>query len=83
MTDNELYVTLDDGSEVKCEILFTFDSEDYGKSYVFYTVPGNDEEVYVSSYDEEGNLFWVEDEAELEMANEVLGTFIDDEGDEE
>ena len=35
--ENEKIVVLKDGKEVECDILFTFDSEDTGKSYIGYT----------------------------------------------
>jgi len=74
---------MDDGSEVTGEILFTFTSEDFGKNYVLYQLPGDEEQVHVSSYTDEGDLYEVESEEELEMINEVLGAFLEDEGAEE
>ena len=35
MDTNTLFVTTEDGQEKQMEILFTFDSDEYGKSYVF------------------------------------------------
>lgn len=48
MEDKEMYFTvlMDDGEEVLCEILFTFESEMTNKKYIVYT----DSEV-----DDEGN----------------------------
>lgn len=48
MEDGEMYFTvlMDDGEEVLCEILFTFESEMTNKKYIVYT----DSEV-----DDEGN----------------------------
>ncbi len=83
MNEKKFYITMDDGSEVTAEILFTFTSEDFGKNYVLYQLPGDEEQVYVSSYTDEGDLYEVESEEELEMINEVLGAFLEDEGAEE
>lgn len=80
MNENELSIILEDGTEVLCEILFTFHSEDYDKNYVLYS-PFDDEEgsVYASCYVETedglGELEEVTDDEEWEMIEEVLSTF--------
>ncbi|MEA5026559.1 MAG: DUF1292 domain-containing protein [Erysipelotrichaceae bacterium] len=84
MDTNKMFIVDKDGKEIEVDILFTFENEQYGKQYVLYQDPnGNDEEVYVSSYDDEGNLIAVEDESELAMINEVLGAFNNEEETEE
>ena len=40
---NTIKVTNDRGEEVVCDILFTFDSEETGKSYIVYTDNTKDE----------------------------------------
>ena len=40
---NTIKVTNDNGEEVVCDILFTFDSEETGKSYIVYTDNSKDE----------------------------------------
>ncbi len=80
MDTNKMFIIDEEGNEIEVDILFTFDSELYGKKYVLYQNPnGDQEEVFVSSYDDEGNLNSVEDEEELAMVEEVLGAFIDEE----
>ena len=48
----------DEGKEIECEILFTFDSDETKKSYIVYTDNTLDEEgstkVYASVYDPTG-----------------------------
>ena len=79
-----MFIVDKDGTEIEVEILFTFENEEYGKQYVLYVNPnGNPEDVFVSSYDDEGNLNVVEDEEELAMVEEVLGAFTDEEETEE
>ena len=34
--ENNITVVDDEGNEQFCEVLFTFDSEEFGKSYVLY-----------------------------------------------
>ena len=40
---NTIRVTNDKGEEVVCDILFTFDSDETGKSYIVYTDNSKDE----------------------------------------
>jgi len=76
MDDNKIYITTADNQEKEMTILFTFDSEEYGKSYVlFYDEESNDDEVFCMSYDEHGNLNQVSDDAEWEMIEEMLEVF--------
>ena len=48
-------ITNEEGKEMTCEVLFTFDSEETGKNYIVYTDNTKDEEgnikVYASIYD--------------------------------
>lgn len=50
-------ITNDEGKEVECEVLFTFESDETGKNYMVYTDNTTDEEgntkVYASIYDPE------------------------------
>ena len=87
---NHEHITIvdEDGNEELFEILFTFDSEDFGKSYVLIYpagVPEGDEvELQAYSYLEnedgtEGDLQPIETEKEWDMIEEVLNTFMEDE----
>jgi uncharacterized protein YrzB (UPF0473 family) len=85
----------ENGEEHVCEVIFTFDSEEFGKSYVLYHVLGEndvdeDEEVeihasaFVPSEDnEDGELMPIEDDAEWEMIEEMLNTFLAEEEEDE
>lgn len=84
----ENYITAydDEGQEVKLNILFTFTSEDFDKSYVvvYEDNDSNQEEVelqaysYVEESDSNGQLHAIETEEEWDMVEEVLGAFIED-----
>lgn len=79
LDSNSLYVTDEFGNEKRMTILFTFDSADYGAQYVVFQDPESDEEnVFASRYDEEGNLFPIESDEEWEMVEEVINTFAED-----
>ena len=73
MEQNSIIITDDDGKEVEMQILLTFEAND--KKYVVVHPKGNEDEIYGFVYDEEGNLFVVENEEELSMIEEVVGSF--------
>lgn len=82
MSDNTIIITKADGSEITCDILFTFHSDETDKDYVLY-VESNDEEghVYASSFVDEdgliGELHEIPESSEEEwaMIEEVLNAF--------
>lgn len=88
MEENTFKVTNEEGVEETFEVVLTFKSEETGRSYVIYKLPGEDEEeVFAAIYDEEakdgGNLIQIETEEEFDMVEEVLNSFLDDEEKEE
>lgn len=77
---NSLYVTDEDGNEKRMVILFTFDSDDYGKQYVVFQDPDGDEsEIYASAYTDDGELTPIDTDEEWDMVQEVINTFASDE----
>ena len=86
MQEQDNIITLVDelGNEKEFEILLTFENEDTNKKYVYYFDPSiaDEEEIemYVSVYDDEGNIFEIEDPEEAEMVEEVYNTFLDESG---
>ena len=91
LDENQLTVIDENGNELLCEILFTFASDDYNKSYVVYYPVGAEHEdadgnvdLHVSAYipsnnNEGGELLPVETDAEWDMIEEVINTFLADE----
>lgn len=84
----------ENGNEQLCNVLFTFESEEFGKSYVLYYPIGAEEdeneeiEIHASSFTpnengEDGDLLPIESEAEWDMIEEMLNTFLDNEEEEE
>ena len=84
------YITVvdEEGNESLYEILFTFESEDFNKSYVIVYPAGMiyEEEVELQAYSYQenedgtaGELQGIESEEEWDMIDEVLNTFLDDE----
>jgi len=93
MENNENRLTFIDeqGNEVLCEILFTFNSEEFNKNYVlFYPVGSEDEngniEVMAASYIETedgtcGELQEITTDAEWELIEEMLQSFSEEDCD--
>lgn len=76
-------VTDENGKDIQCEIIMTFDSDEFGKSYVVYQVVGDESgEYYAASFNpedgDEGRLFEVETEAEWDFIEEVLESYLED-----
>lgn len=91
--ENNITIVDDNGNEQLCEVLFTFDSDKFNKSYVLYypiSTEGDDEEIeiHASSYtpsedNQDGELQPIETEEEWDMIEEMLNTYLDEEGDED
>ena len=78
---NSFKVINDRGEEILCDILFTFDSEETGKSYIVYTDNTKDErgniQVYASIYDpnaENQKLEPITTDAEWKVIETILNT---------
>ncbi|GIN38597.1 MULTISPECIES: DUF1292 domain-containing protein [Heyndrickxia] len=95
MEHGEKHITVidEDGNEQLYEVLFTFESEEFGKSYVLYFPVGAEEddneeiEIHASSFiqkedGEEGDLQPIETEEEWDMIEEMLNTFLDEQEEE-
>lgn len=81
MTNESMSFTVldENGVETKCDVLFTFDSEETGKSYIVYTdnsvdVDGNTK-VFASTYNpdsEDRQLMPIETEKEWKIIEIIL-----------
>ena len=72
--ENTFKIINDNGEEVMCDVLFTFDSEETKKSYIVYTDNSKDSEgnvqVFASIYDpskEDQKLEPIQTEQELKL----------------
>jgi len=73
-------ITDENGKDIECEVLFTFESEETKKNYIVYTDNTIDEEgntkVYASIYnpnDEKSILYPIETEKEWKIIDTILG----------
>lgn len=91
--ENHITIVDEQGNEQLCEVLFTFDSEEFGKSYVLYYPVGAEEdeneeiEIHASAFNpnsetEEGDLMPIESDEEWDMIEEMLQTFLDEQDEE-
>ena len=78
---NKFTIINDEGKEVECEVLFTFDSEETKKSYIVYTDntldEGGNTKVYASNYDPTGKdtaLHPIESEKEWLVIENILSS---------
>ncbi len=81
MENNTFKVINEEGREIVCDILFTFDSEETNKSYIVYTDNTKDEagniQVFASIYDpkqENPRLDPIETEQEWKIIETILNT---------
>ena len=82
---NTFNVIGDNGEEITCEVLFTFDSEETNKSYIVYTDNTTDEggnvRVYASIFKPESEkmeLLPIETEREWKIVETILESIQED-----
>ena len=91
---DRLTIINEDHQEIECEIVFTFDSEEYEKNYVVFSPIGEEyvdedgyPEIHAASYvpdeDGEGVLTSIEDDKEWDMIEEVIASFLEAEAEGE
>ena len=85
LKENQLVFVDENGDEVLCDILFTYQSEEFGKKYVFFSPVGAEDEareVGVASFTETedgmGELEVVATDEEWEMLEEVFEAFAEE-----
>lgn len=87
LKENQLVFVREDGTEELCEIIFTYDSPEFKKNYVFFAPIGSEDEegrveVQVASYTptngEIGELQEVETEEEWNMLEDVFASFAEE-----
>ncbi|MDE7161782.1 MAG: DUF1292 domain-containing protein [Anaeroplasmataceae bacterium] len=81
MEDRTLVLTMGDGKEVTCDILFTYHSDQFNKDYVIFQ-PRGEEQLSAASYvedgDGKGSLQAVESEEEWDMLEELVNDYYGD-----
>ncbi len=84
MENETIFVVDETGLEIEMTVLFTVESTVSQKNIVVYFNPEDEDgQVFASVYDEEGNLFAIEDDAEWSFVEEVFNAFIEEQDEEE
>lgn len=79
LNEDEMIITDEKGDEKVMKILFTYENEERGKSYVFLYEKGDEENVLAFSYDEESeSLSEIEDDEEYGEVEEVFNAYMED-----
>ncbi|MCR5332897.1 MAG: DUF1292 domain-containing protein [Bacilli bacterium] len=79
LNDEEMIITDENGNEKVMNILFTYENEERGKSYVFLYEKNDEENVLPFAYDEQSHsLSEIEDDEEYDEVEEVFNAFLDD-----
>lgn len=79
LDNNEMLITDESGKEHVMKILFTYDNEVRGKSYVFLYEENDEDNVLAFSYDEKTKeLNEIEDDEEYKEVEEVFNAFNED-----
>lgn len=73
MKENSIFITDENGKEIEMKIYLTFDAND--KQYVVVYQESKEDELYPFVYDNDGNLFEVESQDELDMIDEVVSAY--------
>ncbi len=76
--DKRIKVYDDQGNEKEFEMLFTYEHEERGHKYVFFVDSSKDDEIICMRYDDDGNLFEIEDDDEYNEMDEVLQAYLED-----
>lgn len=88
MEEDILYVTDELGNELEAVIVMTFESEEFGKSYVVYRLKDDESgEYFAASFNpedgDEGQLYSIETDEEWDLVEEVLESFLEDQDEED
>ena len=84
MDSGKIIVKNNEGQNIECDVLFTFDSEDTNKSYIVYTDNTKDKlgniKVYANTFDEDdenGVLGEIETEEEWSTIEQIFQSIND------
>lgn len=73
MSEDSIFIMDENGKEIEMKIYLTFEANN--KKYVVVYSNDNEDELYSFIYDDDGNLYQIESDEELQMVNEVIGAY--------
>lgn len=71
--EDSIFISDETGKEVEMKIYLTFEANEI--NYVIVYPIDHEDELYPFVYDNEGNLYEVESDEELQMINEVVSAY--------
>ena len=79
MDDNKIIITDENGNEIVFNVLFTYENEERGKSYVFVYKDDEEDNVMAFVYNElTKEISEIEDDEEYNEVEEVFNAYMDD-----
>ena len=82
--DNKLTVTLENGKPLNISVLDIIDSKDFNKSYILYTIDGDNESIFSSILNESEDSYTLETintKEEMDFVNSIIDKEVNEEGD--
>ncbi len=82
--DNKLTVTLENGRPLNISVLDIVDSKEFNKSYIIYTIDGDNESIFSSILNESENSYSLETintKEEMDYINSIIDKEVKEEGD--
>ena len=76
--DNKIVFTDDKGNVTELNILFTYNSEENGKYYVFFYADENPNDIIVGYLGENDEILDIEDDEEYDFLDDVLKSYQED-----
>ena len=76
--NNFTIIDKETGKEKQMKVLFTYENEQRHAQYVFLYATDDEENVEVYRYDDEHNLFSIDDDEEYAEVEEVFDAYIND-----
>ena len=73
MSEDSIFIMDENGKEIEMKIYLTFEANN--KKYVVVYSNDNEDELYSFIYDDGGNLYQIDSDEELQMVNEVIGAY--------
>lgn len=83
INDNQMIIFDEQGNEHVVEIVLEYENEERQTKYVIFYEAKDPDNVMAMKYNDEGELFDIEDEEEFNEVAEVFNAFQDEEGLEE
>lgn len=76
--DDHIIISDENDNEHLFKILFTYENEDRGSSYVLFYQEDDEDNIMAMKYNDKGELFEIENDEEYDEIEEMLNTYLED-----